>query len=930
LGIYLKTFLISKKPFWFRFLPLLLAIGMFWPRGLLAAPPQLTVSGNKLMANGTCTLLRGVDMSGLEYSSTDEGPPNGAGGNIATTAAQAVNTWHSKIIRLPLNQDFWFGCGGANEANYQGYVASVVNYCSGQGVYVLLDLHWSGESSTATAPCGTGWGNAANTKQQAMADANGVTFWSSVAAAYANNPAVLFDLYNEPYDQGKDNPGTTDTNGYNIWLNGNGSLAGSSFTTPGMQALLNAVRSAGATNVCLMGGLHWCANLAGLPASSVTNTGAGVMFAAHIYGTNDGTNATTWTTEIPTALTDSYPVFVGEYGPDATCPPASGDMSAFDSGFFSFIMNTNGIVGATAWTLTGGGNAPCLISDWNFTPTSWGTDVQNFMLTPIPTCSSGGNTPTHTFTVTPTLTATHTSTLTMTVTPTLTATLTPTRTLTVTPTLTATVTPTHTLTVTPTVTGTPTMTTTNTQTPQFTYTVTGTLTRTSTATTTSTVTTTDTPAFTATVTSTPTLTATPSHTSTPTPTVTSTTTRTFTPTLSPTQTGTLTMTTTDTQTPQFSYTVTHTFTVTSTPTVTLTSTPTSTAPFTPTRTSTPTATSTPTVTSTHTPTLTYTVTGTPTTTTTITQTPQFSYTHTPTLTSTSTASFTGTATPTLSPTPSRTSTMTSTPTVTSTPASAVVALGTGATGNVPVLPGTGNVTAVQVNVNNPSNGAVTLTTLTVTNSGTGNTSAITSVSVLIGGSPVGASALFSGNTAILNLNNDVFPANSGQSLQVVVSFSGAANGNYQLSITGLTGNSAINGGQPASFTGLPVSGYTLVVQPSSPTPTPTLSPTPTVTLVPTPVSQTVVSAPYPNPVGVAPVVVNVVSPGPVDVKWGIYTLSFRKILSGEQDQITSTQLSWNLVDRAGNPVSNGLYYWVVEVTGNGKAVKKLNKILVLK
>ena len=381
-------------------------LSVFQASPLPAAPPQLTVSGNTLLHGGSCAKLRGVDCDGLEFSNTGEGPPGGNGGNTTTMASEAVTAWHSTIIRLPLNQDFWFGCGGANQANYQGYVSSVVNYCSGQGVYVILDLHWSGESSAASAPCGGGWGNAANTKQQAMADANGVTFWSSVAAAYANNPAVIFDLYNEPYDQGNDNPGTTDTTGYNTWLKG-GTLGGASFSTPGMQALLNAVRATGANNVCLLGGLHWCANLAGLPASSVTNTGNGVMFAAHIYGTNDGFSSTNWTTDVPTALTNSYPVFVGEYGPDATCPPSSGDMSSFDSGFFTWIMNTSGIVGATAWSLTSG-SCPDLISDWNFTSTSWGTDVKNFMLTPVPACSAGSPVPTPTITWTPTKTQTPT------------------------------------------------------------------------------------------------------------------------------------------------------------------------------------------------------------------------------------------------------------------------------------------------------------------------------------------------------------------------------------------------------------------------------------------------------------------------------------------------------------------------------------------
>jgi hypothetical protein len=265
-------------------------------------------------------------------------------------------------------------------------------------------------------------------------------------------------------------------------------------------------------------------------------------------------------------------------------------------------------------------------------------------------------------------------------------------------------------------------------------------------------------------------------------------------------------------------------------------------------------------------------------------------------------------------------------------------MGTGATGTVNELPGAVNVTAVQVNMNNPSNGAVTLTSLTVTNLDSGNTSYITSVSVLIGGSPVGSPSVFAGNTAILNLNNTVLFAASGQSLQVVVGYSGAANGNYQLSITGLNGNSANNGGQPASFTGLPVAGYTLVVQPASPTPTltststqtptatvsptQTISPTPTLTQPPTPLPGLV--GIYPNPVS-SPTV-NILPPfysGISDVRVEIITLAFRKAQDQTYRALSSgTPITLSLTGRAGNNLSNGLYY-VVVTTNTGRAMGKL-------
>ncbi len=400
-----------------------LAFGILCAQHLQAQPSVMTVVGNTLSFGGSCTILRGVDADGLEFSNTGSG-------QMLNMVTEAVGTWKCNIIRLPLNQDYWFGCGDGdtNGTNYRTLVNNVVNYCSGQGAYVLLDLHWSGTSSSPTAPCGAGWGNAANTKQQPMADQNAVTFWSSLGGVFANNPAVVFDLYNEPYDSGNDNPGTVDTAGYNTWLNG-GTLGGASFSTPGMQALLNAVRGAGATNVCLMGGLHWCANLDGLPAGSLTNQGAGVMFAAHIYGTNDGTSQGNWDQEIPPAFLSNYPVLVGEYGPDGTCPPDPGDISAFDSGFFSYLMNTSGIVGSTAWCMYPG-SCPDLVSDFSWTPTSWGTDVRNFLQTPVPTCiatpaNTGTPTPTHNPSDTVTPTSTPSNTPTVTYTPTATPTVNP-------------------------------------------------------------------------------------------------------------------------------------------------------------------------------------------------------------------------------------------------------------------------------------------------------------------------------------------------------------------------------------------------------------------------------------------------------------------------------------------------------------------------
>jgi hypothetical protein len=163
------------------------------------------------------------------------------------------------------------------------------------------------------------------------------------------------------------------------------------------------------------------------------------MYAAHIYGSNDGFDAGSWNTEVPSSLLSGYPVFVGEYGPDGSTVESvqSADASNFDSPFFTWMTNTQGIVGATAWSFTIN-SWPNLYTDTpsNFTPTTvWGNDVKNWLANP----PSSGCPPTPTSTYTPCTdgmghTCTPTVTFTPTFTPTITLSPTPTNTFTITPT----------------------------------------------------------------------------------------------------------------------------------------------------------------------------------------------------------------------------------------------------------------------------------------------------------------------------------------------------------------------------------------------------------------------------------------------------------------------------------------------------------------
>jgi hypothetical protein len=478
----------------------------------------LKVVGNKIenAATGCPVFLKGVDIPSMEWQNQGEGP-TGTTNGVLSTAQNAVNNWGVNIIRVPLNQDRWLGssaCSGLNQAAYQKLVDDVVTWCAANNCYVLLDLHWSDENQG---------GSQCASAQHSMPDNGSVTFWTSLAAHYANNPAVLYDLFNEP-------EGFTS---WSLWKNGGTTPEG--YTTPGMQTLVHTIRDTGAKNVITAGGLNWAFDLTGVPSNALTDantagtlTGDGIVYVTHIYPWKQSPTCTRangcFDAAIPAAVTSNYAVMVTEFGQDKN---NGSQNAAIVAGTWSqdvidwAIANTSGYV---AWSSSIDA-CPCLITNWNYTSlsTDFGATVVPDLQSANPVLAAcGGGSPTFT----PSRTATRTVTP---LPPTATGTFTATRTVTpLPPTATGTFTATRTVTPLP-PTATSTFTATGTVTPPP-ATATGTASRTATPTST-TVALTATPTFTATLTRTPTPTSTV-----PPPTHSATATLTGTPVLSPTPT----------------------------------------------------------------------------------------------------------------------------------------------------------------------------------------------------------------------------------------------------------------------------------------------------------------------------------------------------------------------------------------------------------
>jgi hypothetical protein len=217
----------------------------------------LHVSGGRIVdGQGNTVQLHGANETGSQtncayqaggsasagYPGFFDMPPTQAGVN-------QMLAWKINAVRVPLNEDCWLGINGlpssgSTSSDYQSAIQQFVSLLTGNGLSVIVDLHWAGPGTDQTGP---------SLGQIPMADADhAVTFWTSVASAFKSNGSVIFDLYNEP--------NITD---WSCWVSGAPASAdcaranGSAYAVAGMATLLQAVRNAGAPNIAILGGLAY-------------------------------------------------------------------------------------------------------------------------------------------------------------------------------------------------------------------------------------------------------------------------------------------------------------------------------------------------------------------------------------------------------------------------------------------------------------------------------------------------------------------------------------------------------------------------------------------------------------------------------------------------------------------------------------------------
>jgi endoglucanase len=287
------------------------------PAVCAAAAPRPRVVANHVVDSrtGQFFVMRGVNWPSFEYACHDGyGYSNTANkrtvGPDAAGAALIVS-WHINTVRIPLNQDCWLGEDRlpkfGTRSGYRRAVRKWVSILHKAGLAVVLDLHWSGPRGVVADG------------QRAMADNRSDDFWRSVARTFRRDRSVVFDLFNEPYSRYGTNGLVFDLT-WDCWRNGGCNaprahilkpLDGRTFVTIGMQAMVDAIRGAGARQPIIVSGRDFGNDVSGWLANRPADDQ--LIAGFHNYSHQPCHTTACWDATVAPVLAQ-VPVVSGEFG----------------------------------------------------------------------------------------------------------------------------------------------------------------------------------------------------------------------------------------------------------------------------------------------------------------------------------------------------------------------------------------------------------------------------------------------------------------------------------------------------------------------------------------------------------------------------------------------------------------------------------------
>jgi hypothetical protein len=248
-----------------------------------AQPGSYRVKGAKILASdGKSFEPFGITVLGLAYKTWKQT----LGADEAQINAIAT-AWHANTVRLQVAPTYLFDKSPL-DSEYLTALESVVCRATRAGLNVVISAQYQ---ATSDIP---------------MADASTMSFWSTIAAIYANDQHVWFDLFNEPrlFVGSRLLQIDTPAQQWGLWRNGGQGYVG-------MQALLDTVRTKAPSNIVLAEGTEGGESLTYLPAFMLS--GRNVVYAVHPYFNPPFSTPADWSANWGD-LASSVAIVVGEWG----------------------------------------------------------------------------------------------------------------------------------------------------------------------------------------------------------------------------------------------------------------------------------------------------------------------------------------------------------------------------------------------------------------------------------------------------------------------------------------------------------------------------------------------------------------------------------------------------------------------------------------
>lgn len=279
----------------------------------------LRTEGNKILnRDGKQVILKGVNIADpehLDIKTWDR--PNVSARSVA---ALATDQYFAEVVRLPIlpgnssypNEGFFSKTNGY-ETYFKNHIQPLVSDLTAKGIYVIIDLHYISDYGSLYP----------KVKE----------FWTFMAPKFANNPHVIYEIFNEPI-----NP-----NDWTTWKN---TIA---------QPATNLIRSLAPNNLIFIGGPYWSSNMSGAATNPVSGTN--LVYIGHVYSNQ---TPAMWESRYG-ALAQKYPLFISEWGFE-TGGTEGGDLN-YGKAWEAWMRARN--LGWTAWCFDVQWGPRMFNSDWS-------------------------------------------------------------------------------------------------------------------------------------------------------------------------------------------------------------------------------------------------------------------------------------------------------------------------------------------------------------------------------------------------------------------------------------------------------------------------------------------------------------------------------------------------------------------------------------